>query len=94
MAHALAVFNKGIDPDFTGGAADKGHAGKEDHPVGQKRAALKDQVVDGSGGDDVAGVPDRAGARHFVDPGDELSAEEPPCGVDVFIAEHIDVFHL
>ena len=36
----------------------------------------------------------RAGAGDFIDPGDELSAEQPSCGVDILISDHVYIFHL
>ena len=94
MTVAFFVFDKSVYLDFAGGVAHICHAAEQHQAVGQIGAALKGQVVDGSGGHGEPGVTAGAGACHFIDPGHQLAAEQPSRGVDILISDHVDVFHL
>ena len=94
MAVTVLVLYERVDSDLTGGTADKGDAAYQNKAVGEIRAALECEVVDGCGSHRESCMAARAGAGHFVDPGDELPAEQPSCGIDILIPDHIYILNL
>ena len=94
MAESFLVLNEGVDPDLTGSTADIGDAADKNKAVGEICAALEGKVVDGGSGHGKSCMAACAGTCHFVDPGDELSAEQPSRGVNILIPDHIYILNL
>ena len=94
MAEALLVLNIGIHAHLAGGASHIRHAGQKHEAVRQIGAPLEGEIVDGGSGHRKARVTHGAGTCDFIDPGDQLSAEQSSGRIDVLISNDINVFYL